>query len=122
MIFRGALLFCALVLLLAPVRGQNCRVFGIEYTTTPPVLRELDPLTAAIILSVPVSEAGFTLIGAASLTAHPITHELFAILRRSTNEFVLARVDRNTGVATTIGVLPDRFTSITFNVSHFLVI
>ncbi len=98
--------------------AQNCRVFGIGHPTTPPVLREIDPLSGAFLSSVPVTEAGYVLTGAHGLTAHPITHEFFALLRRSTAQRVLARVDRATGVASTIGVLPDLFSSITFNVSR----
>jgi hypothetical protein len=76
-------------------------------------LYRLDPATGAMISSVAVTMGGDPVTGMNGLTAHPITGALWAILRQDGLRH-LGFVNPATGVATSVGVLPDNFAGIAF--------
>ncbi|MEE8606627.1 MAG: hypothetical protein V3S55_03405, partial [Nitrospiraceae bacterium] len=88
-------------------------------------LRTIDPLTGATLTMVTITLTGETIDGANGLALHPLTGELFALLRPAfagglpaPRELVI--LDPATGVATRIGSTGDGFAGITFDASGTL--
>lgn len=80
------------------------------------VLRTIDAATGATIDdSVVMSLDGSTINGATGLARHPMTDELYVLLRLQGRTFPdLVTVDELTGVATLVGHASDKFAGLTF--------
>ena len=76
-------------------------------------LHQLDPGTGLIMSSVPVTLGGTAVNGMNGLATHPVTGALWGIFRTSNRRY-LGTVNPDTGVATSVGQLPDSFAGITF--------
>jgi hypothetical protein len=76
-------------------------------------LHQIDPGSGLIMATVPVTIGGIPVSGMNGLATHPVTGALWGIFRAS-NQRYLGTVNPETGVATTVGQLPDSFAGITF--------
>ncbi len=76
-------------------------------------IHQLDPATGLIMSSVPVTLGGTAVNGMNGLATDPVTGALWAILRTS-NKRYLGTVNPDTGIATSVGQLPDSFAGLTF--------
>ena len=91
-----------------------------------PVLNTLNPTSGATVNSVTVSSATYIIDQVKGLAAEPTTGELYAILRGSSpgeggsNQFFLATIRPDTGEATVIGELSDRFSGLAFDAAGTL--
>lgn len=82
-------------------------------------LHTVDPATGGDDASIGITAAGYTFTQVKGLAAEPTTGELYAVLRgfedlEGVEVFYLATVRPDTGVATVIGQLPDRFAGLAF--------
>src|SRR5439155_138658 len=79
------------------------RLFSVAATDDQ--LRLLDPASGTTLSSVRITLPGETVAGATGLATHPLTGELWALLRlaRADNQRQLVVVDPTTGFATSIG-------------------
>lgn len=76
-------------------------------------LHQLDPATGLLLSTVPVTLGGTAVNGMNGLATHPVTGVLWAVLRTS-NQNYLGTVNPETGIATSVGQLPDEFAGIAF--------
>jgi hypothetical protein len=85
------------------------------------LLRVVNPSTGSTISSVPITLAGRGVSFANGLATHPVTGELFALLKLDGQTGrQLVTINPNTGVATSIGDTGDRFAGLAFNSSGTL--
>jgi hypothetical protein len=103
----------ALVLLSSLATAQGDQWFTISATDDK--LRRIDPYTGATLSATAMSVTNGRILSANGLATHPLTGELFAIVRTSNTSRSLAKLDPQTAVATVIGALPDQFAGITFD-------
>ncbi len=68
-----------------------------------PFLRTIDPATGASRVVSPITLPGENIAGGNGLATHPLTGELWALLRLESGRRVLVTLDPSTGVATAIG-------------------
>ncbi len=82
------------------------------------VLHTVDPTNATVLSSVPVTLDGFSINTCNELARHPITGDLYAIVRANpelgNGNDRLVTLDPETGAATYIGDLGDRFAGLAF--------
>jgi hypothetical protein len=85
-------------------------------------LRIIDPATGVTLSAVDVTVDGSPVFGIKGLAAHPSTGHLYAVLRDQgapgeggVQDFFLATIQPDTGVATIIGNLDDRFAGLAFD-------
>ncbi len=79
-------------------------------------LRVLDPGSGATLASRAIVLAGERVLGGNGLATHPLTGELWALLRLSGREGrELVTLDPSTGFATPVGDTGDRFAGLTFD-------
>ncbi len=84
-------------------------------------LRVVDPATGAMVASRDITLAGETIEGADGLATHPVTGELWTLLRLSGQDGrELVTLDAVTGAATRVGDTGDRFDSLAFDASGTL--
>src|SRR5688572_9493147 len=77
---HAVLLSTALVLLCTNATAQNgMRLLTVDRDTA--LLTTVDPITGASISTVEITLPGFTVFGATGLAKHPVTEELYALLR-----------------------------------------
>lgn len=80
-------------------------------------LIQINPLSGALISTIPITLSGFTVFGTISLTTDPDTGILYAIVKTvflGKTGRRLATINPSTGVARDIGPLPDGFANIEF--------
>jgi len=82
---------------------------------------QIDPATAAVVSSVPMTLAGSTVTGGNSVTTHPLTGQLWAIIKVAGQVGrQLVTIDPATGVATSIGNTGRNFSSLSFDANGTL--
>ena len=85
------------------------------------LLRVVNPSTGSTISSVPITLAGRGVSFANGLATHPVTGELFALLKLDGQTgWQLVTINPTTGVATSIGDTGDQFAGLAFNSSGTL--
>jgi len=88
---------------------------GDNYTGT---LHKIDKTTGATVTTIPITLGGAQVDSIKGLAADPFSGELYAVVRdggpEGTIEFKLATIAPDTGVATEIGTLNDRFAGLAF--------
>jgi len=77
------------------------------------LLRTVDHATGATLTTTTITVSGEPIEKATALTSHPVTGELFAVIRDADGSD-LATIDAVTGVATIIGPLGDKFAGLAF--------
>ena len=92
------------------------QVFGINPFDSE--LFEIDPFNGNILNTLPLTIDGLTPDGGNGLATHPVTGEVYALIKDpngsgSTNR-LLATIDITTGAATSIGSVPQGLAAITF--------
>ena len=78
-------------------------------------LRVIDPTNGSTVFGRPISLAGETVNGATGLATHPLTGELFGLLKIGSSRRELVTIDPFTGVATSIGNTQDRLVALAFD-------
>jgi len=79
------------------------------------VLRVVDPLTAATLRAVPLFDTtNQPVVSCNGLAVHPVTGQLWALVRTTGSVRRLATVDPATGLVTVIGATSDSFAGIAF--------
>src|SRR4030095_13551268 len=85
------------------------------------LLRRVNPLTGATISSVAITLAGRGVSSGNGLATHPVTGQLFALLKLDGQTGrQLVTINPTTGVATSIGDTGDQFAGLAFNSSGTL--
>ena len=92
--------------------GIDPKLYSISVNTDK--LYTINPNGANSITDATITLSGEVVQGATGLATHPITGELYAVLKIG-NDRVLVKLNPDTGVATNIGTLSRDFSSITFN-------
>jgi hypothetical protein len=107
-----------LALLSLPAHAQNL-LYSVSRDDD--LLRVIDPSTGSTMSSVAITLAGKGVDFTNGLAAHPVTGELFALLKLSGQSGrQLVKLDPATGVATSIGDTGDQFAGLAFNSSGTL--
>jgi hypothetical protein len=80
-----------------------------------PNLRVIDASTGQTVSAMPITLPGFAVVGGSGLARHPVTDELYAILKVQGTSFRrLVTVDELTGASTDVGDTARRFAGIAF--------
>lgn len=110
------LLWIAILFGLSGFSPDGARAEEQLYSTASnqPILRELDPNTGSTIDLLTISSSFGTILGTNGLATHPVTNELYVILRFGGNVRLLAILDPETGTTTDVGVLSDRYAGLAF--------
>ena len=87
-------------------------LYGAEVSSDE--LHALNPLTGATLTTVNVTVGGNPVDGCNGLATHPVTGELWAIVKVGSDR-MLATINTATGVATVVGPLSDKFAGIAFS-------
>ncbi|MDX1407885.1 MAG: hypothetical protein R3330_07120, partial [Saprospiraceae bacterium] len=92
--------------------GGDLTLYSVDQGSD--LLREIDPNTAGNLNSIAMTLPGFGIIGANGLATHPVTQELWAIVRVAGGRR-LVTVDPATGLCTDIGALSTGYAGLAFN-------
>lgn len=108
----GALLICAGS---TPAAGGTLYSIPVNWSPNNDLLYEIDPSDGSTISTVPLTNNDGFVIGGNGLAAHPITNELYAVLRIEEFGRTLVTLDPLTGITTSIGGLADNVAGIAFD-------
>jgi len=112
---------CAVAVLALVAGSASAQGTLLSVSQSDAQLRTINPATAATTGSVTMTLAGQTILGANGLATHPVSGQVFVVLRlNGVANRVLGTVNPTTGVVTQIGNMGDLFAGIAFSCAGVL--